>query len=82
MSVPSPREENRFDGATRLIRQHFTDFYGNISEDEVERMMYAERLVLADVVERCVHRALLRAWREGVDGPAAASLLAVLHTAD
>lgn len=69
-------EENRFDGASALIRQHFEDFYGNISQQEIDRLMLAERVVLRDVTERCVHRALLRSWRDGVDGPAAMSLLA------
>lgn len=69
-------EEDRFDGASAVIRQHFEDFYGTISPAEIERLMMAERVVLHDVAERYVHRALLNAWRDGVDGPVATSLLA------
>ena len=76
MREQSVIEANRFDGASAIIRQHFEDFYGNISKDEIERLILAERVVLRDVAERCVHRALLRSWRDGVDGPAATSLLA------
>jgi hypothetical protein len=62
-------------GADALFRQHFTDFYGDLSEDELQRLIQAEQMELADVAERCYHQSLLRSWRDGVDGPAALTIL-------
>lgn len=50
----------------RQIRQHFLDFYGDLTPEELERMMYAERLVLRDLQERWNRRLWLRSLGEEI----------------
>lgn len=55
------------------IRQHFLDFYGDLTPEELERLMYAERLVLRDLQERWHRRRWLRSLGEEVAEAAATS---------
>ncbi|MDA1193474.1 MAG: hypothetical protein O3A46_17495 [Candidatus Poribacteria bacterium] len=57
--------------ATSLFRQHFADFYGDLSPQQIERLVHAERDTLEDVADRIQMRRLLESWRDDADAQAA-----------
>ena len=52
----------RREHAYSLLRQHFTDFYGRMPEEQIDRLITAERRVASDVARRCYVRGLLSQW--------------------
>lgn len=55
-------KECRRDHAYSLLRQHFTDFYGGLPAEQMDRLIASERRTGADVARRCYVRGLLSQW--------------------
>jgi len=62
VSMVMRRKECRREHAYSLLRQHFTDFYGGMPADELDRLIMSERRTGADVARRCYVRGLLSQW--------------------
>lgn len=49
--------------AVAVFRQHFEDFYGESSDEALERFVRAERVELSQIARHDYIRALLHEWK-------------------